>query len=177
MADEKKKGMPGWAIALIVVAVLGALAIPAIGVLASLGIYGTRRYVATAKEAEGKANVTILARGLAAAAAHEVADPTGKTGPAGLPPSSNAVPSVVPSGKKYMSTASDWADPAFKAAHFQLTTPQYFQYAWERKTPTQGTARARADFDGDGKVDVTIELDVTCASAGACTVGTLRELR
>lgn len=177
MADEKKKGMPGWAIALIVVAVLGALAIPAIGVLASLGIYGTRRYVATAKEAEGKANVTILARGMVAAAAREVADPTGKTGPAGLPPSSSAVPSVVPSGKKYMSASSDWADPAFKAARFEITSPQYFQYVWERTTTTQGTARARADFDGDGKVDVTIELDVTCPSAGACTVGTLRELR
>lgn len=177
MADEKKKGMPGWAIALIVVAVIGALAIPAIGVLASLGLYGTRRYVATAKEAEGKANVTILARRMVEAAAHEVAEPTGKTGPAGLPPSSNAVPSVVPSGTKYMSAPGDWADPAFKAAHFQLTTPQYFQYVWERKTPTQGTARARADFDGDGKVDVTIEADVTCPTAGACTMGTLRELR
>jgi hypothetical protein len=178
-SGEKKKSLPTWAIVLIVLGILGVIGAIGIVVLATLGVYGTRKYIGNAKEAEGRSNVMALAKGAAAAGSSEEVDhATGKV-VTGLPPSSKPVPASISdvAGKKYMSRPTDWsADPGFKAARFEMMSPQYFQYQWEQLTPTKGVARAKADMDGDGKLDVTFEVDVTCAS-GSCTTGALRETR
>lgn len=137
--------------------------------LISSGCCGVSRYLEQSKKAEGKNNVGVMARGVAACAAAS----NGK-----LPATSAMVPKMLGqvSGKKYMSMPSEWEDPAFKCMGFSLPDPQYFQYQWVLKSPTAGVARAVADLDGDGKADSTIELDVTCAG-GSCTVApALREI-
>jgi hypothetical protein len=63
MANEKK-GLPAWAIALILAAVL----VPLLGIMSALAIYGVRRYITNAKSAEGRANVVELAKGIASCA-------------------------------------------------------------------------------------------------------------
>jgi type IV pilus assembly protein PilA len=152
----KKSGIPVWAIVLIVVAV-GA--VPVIGIMSTLAIYGVRRYLVQAKTAEGRAGVMVLAQGVAAC---------GNGGR--LPPSTAAVPATVPVSRKYQSSPSDWNDSAFACARFSISTPQYFQYRWTARTPTEGVASAVADF---GSGPVTLEVDVACTSS--CVVGTMRE--
>ena len=79
-------------------------------------------------------------------------------------------------GTKYVATSAEWAlfdcqtssSRYAPATRFDISEPTYFQYEWERQTPTNGIARARADLDGDGVIDVTFELPVTC-TAGRCT--------
>jgi type II secretory pathway pseudopilin PulG len=166
-ANSKKSPSPLFII-LVIIGVIGFLAIAMVGIGAVLAVYGTRRYIADAKRAEGRMGVATMARGMIACAAHE-----GAKGPAGLPPSSHKVPASMAdvSGKKYQSTATDWTgDPAFACAHFEVSTPQYFQYEWDLVSPMKGIAKASADLDGDGTVEVTVESDVTCSAPGVCTV-------
>lgn len=110
---EPKKGIPTWAIVLIVLGFLSTFGVAGVGILASLGIYGTSRYLIASKEAEGKSNVLVLARGIAAAASNERVDPkTGKT-VTGLPPTAPPIPGSLTdlSGRKYMSVPLDWEAP------------------------------------------------------------------
>lgn len=144
---------------LIVVIIIAAVAIPmvlaaAIGVFAALGIYGSRRYLTNAKSAEGRANVTAIAR-----AAVRASEELGT-----LPASAAPVPARLSmvSGKKYMSLSSDWEQPGWKELGFNYSTPQYFQYSWERVSVSEGTARAVADLNGDGAPDTTLEIAVSC---------------
>lgn len=162
---------------IIIVIVIAAAAVPVaialIGVFASLGIYGTRRYLSNAKSAEGRANVTAIARGAVLFSEGETA-----SGGGALPASAPAVPSSLSmvSGKKYASAASDWEAPGWKELHFQVSVPQYFQYVWERSSATEGVARAVADLNGDGVPEVTFEVPVTCTGTPpACTSGPIAE--
>ena len=166
---------------IIIVAVVGAIVIGVVfvgGILAALGVYGARRYLANAKAAEGKNAVAMIARGVVSCAAREDAI-HGAVGPRGLPPSSHKVPASLAqvSGKKYMSTASDWTgDPAFACAAFEMSTPQYFQYQWELTKPgKEGVVHAVADLDGDGSPDILLDVVVTCSAPGDCSVGPLSE--
>ena len=154
------------AIVLLVVGVLGVVAVIGIGIMSVLAIYGTRKYLAEAKRAEGKNGAMMLARGIA-----QCSEESGV-----LPASSHKVPASMSAvqGKKYMSTPSDWSgDKAFACAHFSMSMPQYFQYEWQLLGPGKGVARATADLDGDGVADPAIEIEVTCAGPGACKAGTL----
>jgi hypothetical protein len=163
---------------IIVVAVVVVFAIIAgIGVVASLSIYGTRKYLATAKEAEGRNGVAMIARDAVAAAERE-----SSTGSRELPPTALPVPSTLSqvSAKKYMSTTSDWSGPGWAELKFSMMAPQYFQYQWERTSATQGVARATSDLDGDGRADVIFELPVTCTTTPslACeAASTVKETR
>lgn len=147
----------------IVIIIVAAVAIPAviavIGVFASLGIYGFRRYLSNAKAAEGRASVTQIARGAVVSSEREALGESGAL-PASAPPVPSSLALV--SGKKYMSARSDWEHPGWRELHFQMSVPQYFQYAWERTSATEGVARAVADLNGDGAPDVTFEVPVTC---------------
>lgn len=126
-----------------------------VGVFASLAIYGVRRYMVRSKQAEALAMTRVLGRGVAGCG-----EP--------LPPTSSPVPATPPAGKKYMSRLSDWEQPAFKCAHFAVSTPQYFSYQWVRASDTQGSVVALADLDGDGTPEQRIEVAVQC-SAGTCS--------
>ena len=166
---EASKPKSGMSTAVIVLIVIAAGGVPALGVVSALGIYGMTRYLREAKTAEGRAEATMLARGVVRCAATQ-----GRGGAPTLPPSSAKVPaSLSEVGKrKYMSTPADWSDPTFRCAGFSMGAPQYFQYEWEKRDDAGGVARATADLDGDGAPDVTIEVPVTC-DASECQAGAL----
>jgi type IV pilus assembly protein PilA len=168
---------PVWLI--IVIAVLG-LGVVIVGVLAALGIYGTRRYLAAAKTAEAKNSIGAIARGARAAYEMERADGTHK-----LCGSATAVPATVPSGTKYMPvTGADFdtgdTENGWKCLKFSMTMPIYYQYHYNRGAgylapavspgPNGFEAAARGDLDGDG---VTSLFAITgTESSGTLTVST-----
>jgi type IV pilus assembly protein PilA len=121
-----------------------------VGQLASVAIYGLRRYIAEAKTAEATSAVPEIARDLASSV--ERAKPA--HGPARFPVSAPAVPADVPKGAKYQSTESDWM-ATWKEIGFSLKEPQYFRYsivtAADRK---HAIVRAEGDLDGDGKTSL-----------------------
>lgn len=168
----EKKSMSPVTIILIIVGVLvvlGVVGVVGVGVLAALGLSGTRSYIAQSKAIEGKSEVMRLAASIVACSAKEKAEKNTDE----LPDSAPAVPATLSevSGKKYQSNASDWSAPAYSCGSFSMTMPQYFQYEWQRATPTSGKAIARADLDGDGKAELVFEVPVTCSPS--CTAGTL----
>lgn len=137
----------------IILIVLLVIALPVLLLVLVGGIFGTRKYIANAKTAEAKNVLGALAKD--AVVAYEGGD--GLDGKRRLCPSaSRPIPADrnMVSGKKYMSTASEWtadreANAGFACLKFQLDTPQYFQYEYEA-TATGFTARARGDLNGDG---------------------------
>jgi hypothetical protein len=153
-----------WPIWLLLVIICGG-AVPVLGIMASLAIYGVRKYLVQAKTAEGRVMVEELARDMA-----ECARSSGS-----LPASSRPVPASFASvqGMKYLSAPAEWSgDPAFACAHFSISTPQYFQYQWQLETSSSGVAVALADLDGDGAADVSLRVPVSCAGA-TCKLGML----
>jgi hypothetical protein len=161
--------LTGGKMVLIVLVIVGACALPVLGVLAALAVYGVRKYTTSAKSAEATGYVQQLASGIARCSAE--IDPS-TSQPRGLPASSHTVPASLSavSGAKYQSNSAEWSG-AFACAGFQVVGPQYFQYRWELRTPTSGVVVGVADLDGDRTVDVTAEQPVTCTAAGTCSVG------
>jgi hypothetical protein len=153
--------------------------------LSALALTAVRRSLESKKDVEGRENAFVLARGIVACAGGEShadvirADAVDAAGRRGLPPTSRWVPGSLSdvSARKYMSRPTDWDDEAFKCSRFSMSEPQFFQYQWERQTPTSGAVRARADFDGDGKADVDLSLPVQCAKVGDCSYGTISSSR
>src|SRR6185437_12390663 len=100
-----KKGM---STCLIVGIVLAVISVPVIGVMASLAIYGMRRYLAVAKTAEAKNTVGAITRAAVAAFEREKYDGMLPDGAKHvleihhLCASAIPVPAKVPSGMKYM---------------------------------------------------------------------------
>jgi hypothetical protein len=162
MANEKK-GVPAWGVALILAAVL----VPLLGITSAIAIYGVRRYIMNAKSAEGRANVVVLAKGIASCA----------SGSGSLPSTSAAVPSKLASvsGMKYLASPGEWADPTLRCAGFSVKDPQYFQYQWVLLGRGRGEARARADLDGDGVPELSFSAPIDCR-AGSCALGALVEV-
>src|SRR3954463_9422986 len=101
MNEPKKKGLPTWAIVLIVLAV----GVPfVIAIFSAVAIYGVRKYIMNAKRAEATNVLGVWSKGMLACAEKD-----------GLPLTSPAVPASLTSvaAKKYQSEASEWSDPAF----------------------------------------------------------------
>lgn len=156
-------------------AVLLTLSVP---FLATEVEQAVQRYFLSNEMADGKSNVTELARGVTSCAneAAILLGPVDETLPSrGLPPTSKWAPEArsTLSGEKYQSTSSDWQDEAFRCARFQLVGQQQFQYQWERQTPTTGVARAHADFNGDGAPDVNLSIYVQCERSRNCSYGAI----
>ncbi len=128
----QKSGGP-WA----VLGVIALVSIPVLGILAALGIYGVRRYIASAKSSEAKNTIGAISRGAVAAY-----DRDGK-----LCESAGPVPTTVQSAKKYQPAPSDWN--GFACLKFSMTMPHYYQYAYTRTGDTF-VVTARGDLDGDG---------------------------
>jgi hypothetical protein len=151
---------------LVILLVVGGACILGVGVFGALAMFGVRRYISSAKAAEGQTLVRTLADGMVRCAAGRGSDGQAR----GLPESSVAVPSSLSAvrAKKYQSSASEWHDPAFDCAGFRVTEPQYFQYRWVRRSATSGAAVAVADLDGDGVAELSFEQSVSCDAAGAC---------
>jgi type IV pilus assembly protein PilA len=172
-APPAKKGMGTGLIILIVVL---ALVVPTIGVLATLGIYGTRKYIANAKTAEARNVLGQLSK--AAVITYEEAGVGGE--PHMCPSASAPVPAdrSKVSGMKYMSSRAEWlADEethaGFACLGFEMTFPQYFQYEYE-STSTGFVARAHGDLDGDG-IFSTYEISGELVGGHLVVSPTIRE--
>jgi type IV pilus assembly protein PilA len=159
MSDGKSKA-PGWVWIVVIVSVVVA----ALGILSALALFGVRKYMASAKQAEARAALVSWASGLTSCAQRE-----GR-----LPGTSQPVPASLSDvqGKKWQSTPADWSEPAFSCAGFNMSGPQYFQYRWQLRGPDEGAASAVADLDGDGVPEKMLSVGVVC-NAGACTAGSL----
>jgi type IV pilus assembly protein PilA len=168
---QPKKSFPVWAIILIVVAGLGVVLV---GTLAALGIYGTRRYIASAKTAEAKNSIGAIARAARNAYEYEQEDGGHKLCRSAVP-----VPSKVQAGTKYMpSSSADFntgdEKTGWRCLKFAMQEPIYYQYHYNQgagylgKTATPGPtgfeAAARGDIDGNGTTSL---FAMTGAVAGS----------
>jgi type IV pilus assembly protein PilA len=153
-----KKGMHGCIIALIVMAVL---AVPGLGIFVALGVYGTRRYVASAKTAEAKNAIGAISR--AAVAAYERETLAEGQAQHQLCKSATPVPATVPMGVKYQPSVSDFntgsTDAGWRCLRFAMSTPMYYQYHYRQgkgmAAPEQPSAdgfeaMAMGDLNGNG---------------------------
>src|SRR4051812_12856337 len=100
-----QKKTSGCLVALLVAVVI---AVPMLGVMAALGIYGVRRYLAAAKTAEAKNTIGAISRAAVAAYEREVLV-AGKSGHR-LCSSATPVPRAVPMAKKYVPSATAGED-------------------------------------------------------------------
>lgn len=160
---------------LIVAIVVAVLGVPVLGVVAALGIYGVRRYLAASKTAEAKASIAAISRGAVYAYERDV-----ETLGAGakLCPTAVDVPGRVPSGKKYMPAARDFdAGTGWDCVGFSTSVPMYYQLSYRQGTDYLGPSRggvdpgpngfeaaARGDLDGDGETSlfvITAEVNGT----------------
>src|SRR6185436_2037460 len=124
-------------------AALGGLVI-LFPVATALAIYGVRKYLIQAKQAEARAAFAQLATSISRCASQT-------PGRRDLPPTAHAIPPSLESvrGMKYQSAPAEWEEEAYACGHFVLVEPQYFQYQWVRTTATRGLVRSMADLDGD----------------------------
>lgn len=160
------KKSSAWIIILIVVVIGGIFVVP---VVAALGIYGVRRYLASAKTSEAKITVGAIARG--AKASYEREQMGGGVPARALCRSAISVPTVVPSGKKYMPSSAPGADfdtgdaeTGWKCLKFAMTQSIYYKYSYTKGAipvvaatgatlpapgPESFEAAAEGDLDGD----------------------------
>jgi len=153
-----KRAQRNWVIAW---AVLSLVAVPGVGVLSALAIFGVKKYVTNSKEAEARNSLSLMARGMASCGARGA-----------LPETSQWVPADLSSvsGMRYQSTASDWSSQAaFSCSEFNLSAPQSFRFRWRQETIASGEFEAEADLNADGVVDLALHQGVHCA-AGSCEV-------
>ena len=135
-----------------------------VGVLAVLAVYGVRRYISNAKTAEAKNGIGQMSKDaitkyegeIVSGATMAGASTTGVVHDVCLS-SSSRVPSLVPRGQKYQSTAADWtadatAVPAkgFSCLRFEMAQAQYYSYSYEGVSNTRFVSSAEGDLNGDG---------------------------
>jgi type IV pilus assembly protein PilA len=143
-------------IALIAFGAIGLL-IAILGIVAVLGIYGTRKYIASAKQAEARSSLGMMAKAAVAAYEREELPSNGPAAvvsrrlcPSALSPVPEKIDAVA--ARKYQSTPSEWrTDPGFSCLRFELSSPQYYQYNYT-SVPDAFSATALGDLDGDGAV-------------------------
>lgn len=156
------------------VVVLGILAIVVLGVLASMGIYGTRKYLQNAKTSEAKNTIGGISRAAQQAYDREELDESTNTTKHRLCGSAQAVPTDVPAGKKYQPYTdggrdfdSGDANTGWKCLKFTITSPIYYRYDYRIGSGYKGPARggpdpgpdgfeisAEGDLDADGKTSL-----------------------
>jgi type IV pilus assembly protein PilA len=128
------------------------------GILATLAIYGTRKYIANAKTAEARNALAAIGRDAVAAYEREQG---GATPHRLCPSASRPVPVSVASvtARKYQSSPAEWQVDAashagFACLAFEMDRPQYYQYSYAahgRGAAGDGIeATATGDLDGNG---------------------------
>jgi type IV pilus assembly protein PilA len=153
-----------------------------IGILAVLAIYGFRKYISNAKQAEARSSLGQIARD-AATAYEEESLSTGT--PEGLCASASAsVPSNASMirGVKYQSAPGDWDVDAtrphtgFACLKFSIDVPQYYMYSYRahgtKKPGDAFTATANGDTNGDGVMS-TFTISGTVAADGTLSLDLL----
>jgi type IV pilus assembly protein PilA len=135
-----------------------------VGVLASLAIYGVRKYVTNAKTTEARNALGQMAKDASTAYAREKMDGTvlelgGTVGGANAfcASAEDSVPSSLDdvSGQKYQSDPAEWnvgdESTGWRCLKFSVNEPQYYMYGYvSTDTAADFTASAQGDLDGDG---------------------------
>jgi type IV pilus assembly protein PilA len=166
MPPPQKSGMP---IGLIIFLVAIPVLVAGIGIFAVLGIYGVRKYIASAKTAEARNTLAMIGRSAIAAYERD-----GKL----CPSASSPVPMAVMHGTKYLSAPGDWevdsaTNSGFSCLKFSLTSPQYYQYDYHA-TATGFTLTARGDLNGDS-VESEFTLTGVVTGSGIVLAPTILE--
>jgi len=160
------QGMPGWAIALIVVGIV----VVVLGLLAVIAIPAFRKYQARSKTTEAPPNLKKIfdgAKGYFEKGA--VVNRSGKVAPQTFPSSVGLTPlkpCCKQSGKMCRNT--DWSKPTWQAIGFEISDPHYFQYRFFSSgvgTAAAFTAGAHADLDCDNHMS-TYERTATIDAQG-----------
>ncbi|AKT43681.1 hypothetical protein [Chondromyces crocatus] len=154
------KKFPTWLLILLCLIPVG---IGALGVMATLAVYGVRRYMVAAKTAEARHNIKAITRATAAAFESSAQVP----GEAGrLCDSARPVPVEIPAGGKYVPGYVDWETGSetegWTCLRFFIITPTHYQYHYNHGSGYLATtsnaapgaldfeAAARGDLDADG---------------------------
>lgn len=162
--ERFKKAQRTWVVVWLAASVL---AVPVIGIGSALAIFGVRKYIINAKQAEARNSLPQMAKGMVACGARVDLPETSAWVPADL--------SMV-SSKKYQSAPNEWArEAAFTCAGFAFAGPQYYRYRWRQATTGSGQFEAEADLDGDGVADNAMQLGLHCIS-GSCVIEPLVEM-
>lgn len=159
--------------------VVAGIGVVLVGVMASLAIYGTRKYLAAAKTAEAKNTIGAIARGAVAAYERDTPRPDGTVTHV-LCESSGPVPATLQSASKYMpSPTTDFQTPGWKCLRFSVAMPIYYQYQYNRGAgylaasvspgPDGFEAAAQGDLNGDG-IRSTFALSGKITSSGEVVV-------
>jgi type IV pilus assembly protein PilA len=127
-----------------------------VGILASVAIFGVRKYISSAKQAEARNSIGQIARDYVAYWETEANPPAKRpTKLVSLPP----VPAEVPRGVKYQTKPGDWK--GWDAIKFEMDAPQYYQYeVLAAKDGKSADIMARGDLNGDGKTSL-FKLHIT----------------
>jgi type IV pilus assembly protein PilA len=153
-----------------------------VGVLASLAIYGVRKYVTNAKTTEARNALGQMTKDATTAFAREkmageVLELGGTVG--GSNSFCTSAAATVPadledvSGQKYQSDPSEWAAgdtdaDGWRCLKFSVNEPQYYMYGYTSTDVAEDfTATAQGDLDGDGE-------ESTFSMSGAVTDGVVR---
>jgi type IV pilus assembly protein PilA len=134
-----------------------------VGVLASLAIYGVRKYVTNAKTTEARNSLGQLAKDATTAYAREKMDGdvlalegNSASGNALCESAEDSVPDELAKvqGQKYQSSPAEWeggsSAAGWKCLKFSVNEPQYYMYGYAATTTTFD-ATAQGDLDGDGE--------------------------
>jgi type IV pilus assembly protein PilA len=141
---------------LIIILVVVGFVVVGIGVFAALAIHGMNRFLQSAKTAEAKNTLNSIARSAQSAYEREnFDDPLMPSGTAKskhelCPSWKHPIPNEVPSGRKVAPSSADFEDPAVKCLRFEIYSPTYYQYNYE-KTSDGFVVTATGDLDANGK--------------------------
>jgi type IV pilus assembly protein PilA len=140
-----------------------------VGILATLAVYGVRKYVTNAKSTEARNSLGAVAYGAAVAYEKESMGTAvlGQRSTSTLArrlcgSASTSVPAAKASiqGRKYQSKPSEWnvdaaGNSGFACLKFSMDQPQYYMYSYSisgsgSNTGDSFTAAAQGDLDGNG---------------------------
>jgi type IV pilus assembly protein PilA len=166
---QPKKGIGCWLIGVIVI----AASIPVLGVLSALAIYGVRRYIAAAKTAEAKFQVSAIGRA-ATGSYQQGRGICASSGPAAaghgpVPGNVNAVRGLkyVPSNAAGADFQTGSADGGWQCLSFSVSQPLHYQLHYNAGGNYQVPAASALPVDGFEAAAIgDLDADGTLAKFG-----------
>ena len=148
-----------WPVVLVLLLVLG---LPALAIVATVGVYAVRKSLVAAKTTEARTLVTGIAEH-----AKSAYDTDGRLCPSASRPIPERMSEITRG--RYLSTMDEWQRDASAHAGFAclgvyLDQPQHFQYNYVAST-TGFVVTARGDMDADGEYS-TFEIEGTIEPGG-----------